>query len=274
MTTTVTTARARNNVRILGRADGPVLLFAHGFGTDQDTWERILPRFIADYRVVLLDHVGSGGSDMAAYDSVKYGALEGYVQDLLDICEELDLHEVTVIGHSIGAMMAIALASQAPARLVRLILMAASPSYRDHPGDNYLGGFSRQDLDDLFVSLDSNYLVWADSMAPVFMNAPASPELGTELRGSFGRINPRIARDFARVAFLSDVRHLLEQVALPALILQSTDDVVTPEHVGTYLRDHLRRGTLVRLKATGHFPHLSAPDETAQAILDFLGTHS
>lgn len=270
----VTTARARNNVRILGRPDGPVLLFVHGFGTDQGTWERILPRFIADYRVVLLDHVGSGGSDMAAYDAGKYSTLEGYVQDLEDVCEELDLQEVTLIGHSVGAMMAIALAHRAPQRLARLILMAASPSYRDHPEDNYLGGFSQEDLDDLFVSLDSNYLVWADSMAPVFMNAPAFPELGTELQGSFGRFNPCVARDFARVAFLSDVRHLLRQVTVPALIMQCTDDVVTPAHVGTYLQEHLSQGTLVRLTATGHFPHLSAPEETAQAMLDYLGAPS
>ncbi len=263
----------RHNVTVLGATDGQVLMFAHGFGTDQKMWDRILPFLTEQYRVVLFDHMGSGGSDQAFYDSSRYSSLDAYVADLLEICAELDLGGVTLIGHSVGAMMAIAAATaDQQSRIARLVLVTASPSYMNHPDDGYFGGYSSDELDELFESLDANYLVWAEAMAPVFMNVPSAPEFGRELQGSYRRINPKVARDFARVAFLSDVRHLLSRVELPVLILQSTDDVVTPEHIGTYLQERLPASVLVRLAATGHFPQTSAPEETANALLDYLGT--
>ncbi|MCC9176696.1 alpha/beta fold hydrolase [Arthrobacter sp. zg-Y750] len=255
---------------MLGRAHGPVLLFAHGFGCDQGMWEGVLPRFTDEYKVVVFDHVGAGNSDAAAYSPAKYSSLNGYVDDVLELCEELDLQDVTFIGHSVSAMMAIAAAAAAPARLGRVVLVAPSPSYMDHPEDGYEGGFSRADLDDLLESLDTNYLVWAANMAPVIMGNPETPALGAKLEGSFCRVNPTIARQFARVAFLSDVRHLLARVAVPALIMQASSDLLCPEHVGRYLRDGMPQSTLVQMKATGHLPHVSAPDETADIILDFL----
>lgn len=264
-------AAVRNNVRAYGPEGGPVLVFAHGFGTDQTMWARILPWFTDRYRVVLLDHVGSGGSDQSAYDSATYSTLDAYVDDLMEVCAGLDLADATLVGHSVGSMMAVSAAVRDQGRRFgRLVLLTASPSYLDHPEDGYVGGFNSQDLDDVFESLDANYVVWAEQMAPVYMNAPHAPELDREIQGSFGRISPRIARDFARVAFLSDVRHLLADVTVPVLVLQSTDDVVTPDHVGTYLQKELPNSTLVRLAATGHFPQSSAPEETAAAILEYL----
>ena len=264
-------AAARNNVQAYGPEDGPVLVFAHGFGTDQTMWHKVLPWFTDRYRVVLLDHVGSGGSDQSAYDSDTYSKLDAYVDDLLEVCAELGLEDATLIGHSVGSMMAVSAAVRDEShRFGRLVLVTASPSYLDHTEDGYAGGFTRRDIDDVFESLDANYVVWAESLAPVYMNTPHAPDLDHEIHGSFGRISPRVARDFARVAFLSDVRHLLADVTVPVLVLQSSDDVVTPDHVGTYLHAKLPDATLVRLAATGHFPQSSAPEETAAAILEFL----
>ncbi|MCC3300579.1 alpha/beta fold hydrolase [Arthrobacter sp. zg-Y895] len=265
-----TDIRTRNNVRVLGRADGPVLLFAHGFGCDQGMWSRVLPRFTDEYKVVLFDHVGAGGSDLAAYTPAKYATLDGYVADVLELCEELDLQDVTFIGHSVSAMMAIAAGATAAERLARIILVAPSPSYMDYPEDGYEGGFSRADLDELLESLDTNYLVWAATMAPVIMGNPAVPALGTELEGSFCRVNPTIARQFARVAFLSDVRSLLHKVSVPTLIMQASADLLAPDHVGRYLQEHIPHSTLVQMEATGHLPHVSAPEETADIILGYL----
>ena len=262
--------RTRNNVRVLGRADGPVLLFAHGFGCDQGMWEYVLPHFVDTYKVVLFDHVGAGNSDHSAYTSEKYSTLDGYVNDVLELCEDLDLQDVTFVGHSVSAMMAVAAGAAAPARLSRLVLVAPSASYMDYPEDGYEGGFSRDDLDELLVSLDTNYLVWAATMAPVIMGNPATPALGAKLEDSFCRVNPSIARQFARVAFLSDVRHLLTKVALPTLIMQASSDLLCPPHVGRYLQERIPQGILVQMQATGHLPHVSAPDETADIILRFL----
>lgn len=265
-----TTVLDRNNVTVSGRPDGPVMLFAHGFGCDQDMWRHVMPAFAAEYRVVAFDHVGAGSSDPAAYESGKYSSLEGYASDLLEICAELDLRDVTLVAHSVSAMMAVVAAVAEPSRFASLVLVGPSPSYIDDPITGYVGGFSRPDIEDLLESLDSNYFAWAAAIAPMVMGNPDSPELGAELAGSFCRTNPDTAREFARVTFLSDARHLLPQVVTPTLILQCSEDMLAPVEVGEYVHRQIAGSTLVQLAATGHCPHVSAPEETAAAIADYL----
>ncbi|ACL40819.1 alpha/beta hydrolase fold protein [Pseudarthrobacter chlorophenolicus A6] len=267
---TAETVASRNNVTTLGRADGPVMLFAHGFGCDQDMWRRLVPYFAADYRVVLFDHVGAGHSDLEAYDREKYGTLDGYATDVLEICEALDLADVILVGHSVSAMIALIDAAREPERFARLILVAPSPRYTDDADDGYVGGFSHEDIEGLLESLDSNYFAWADALAPMAMGNPDTPEYAEELRSSICRTNPSIARHFARVTFLSDTRHILPRVQCDSLILQCTDDLLAPAAVGSYVHRQLGHSSLVQLRATGHCPHVSAPGDTAAAILHYL----
>ncbi|GAB5077103.1 alpha/beta fold hydrolase [Arthrobacter sp. AD-310] len=262
----------RNNVTLSGRPDGPVMVFAHGYGCDQDMWRRLVPYFADDYRLVLFDHVGAGRSDVEAYDREKYGTLGGYAADLLEICESLNLRDVILVGHSVSAMIAVIAAVREPDRFSRLVLVAPSPRYTNDAADGYVGGFSQEDIEGLLASLDSNYFAWAEALAPMAMGNPDSPELAEELRSSFCRTNPSIARHFARVTFLSDTRPLLDEVACDSLILQCSDDLLAPPEVGSYVHRHLGRSTLVQLQATGHCPHVSAPADTAAAILDYLAS--
>ena len=261
---------ARHHVTETGRPDGPVLLLAHGFGCDQEMWRRLLPHFTDDHRVVLYDHVGAGRSDLAAYDPARYSSLDGYAEDLLAVCAELDLEEVTVVAHSVAAMMAVTAAARDSRRFARLVLIAPSPCYVDDPSTGYVGGFSRADVDELLASLDSNYFAWAAAMAPVVMGVPGSPELGDQLEQSFCRTDPDIAREFAKVTFLSDCRPLLSGVTVPTLLLQCAQDALAPLEVGDHLHREIAGSTLVRMEATGHCPHVSAPEETAAAIRSYL----
>lgn len=267
---TAESVTSRNNVTVLGRADGPVMLFAHGYGCDQDMWRRLVPYFADDYRLVLFDHVGAGRSDVAAYDREKYGTLDGYATDLLEICAALDLQDVILVGHSVSAMIALIAADREPERFSKLVLVAPSPRYTDDADNGYVGGFSQADIDGLLESLDSNYFAWAEALAPMAMGNPDAPEYAEELRSSFCRTNPSIARHFARVTFLADTRQVLDRVHCDSLILQCTDDLLAPAEVGSYVHRHLGRSTLVHLKATGHCPHVSAPGDTAQAIRHYL----
>ncbi len=264
------TVVSRNNVITLGRADGPVVMLAHGFGCSQDLWRRVLPALVDDYRVVLFDHVGAGHSDLSAYDSSKYSTLDGYADDLLEICVDLDLRDVTLVAHSVGAMMAVVAAVHDPSRFKQLILVAPSPCYINDPRDGYVGGFTREDIDGLLQSLDSNYYVWANAIAPMVMGNDDSPELGQELTESFCETDPTVAKEFARVTFLSDIRPLLADVKTPALLLQCSDDALAPPEVGAYLARHLESSTLLQMRATGHCPHVSAPEETVAAMLGYL----
>lgn len=261
---------ARNNVRVSGRADGQPMVFVHGFGCDQNMWRFVAPAFADEYRIVLLDQVGSGHSDRSAYDPEKYASLHGYAHDLLEICAALELRDVVLVGHSVSAMIGVLAAIEQPRRFSALVLVSPSPRYIDDVG--YTGGFTRADIDELLASLDSNYLGWSSAMAPVIMGNPDRPELGEELVNSFCRTDPEIARHFAQVTFLSDNREDLARVATPALVLQCSSDVLAPQAVGAYVHDRLPDSELVIMDATGHCPNLSAPDETITAMRSFLGT--
>jgi sigma-B regulation protein RsbQ len=261
-------AAERHNVILHGPQSGQPMMFVHGFGCDQNMWRFVWPAFADIYRVVLFDHVGAGGSDSAAYDPQRYSSLRGYADDVLAICRELELQDVIFVGHSVSAMIGVLAAAEEPDRFSRLILVGPSPRYIDD--DGYVGGFSRQDIDSLLDSLASNYLGWSSAMAPAIMGNPERPELGQELTNSFCRADPEIARQFAEVTFLSDNREDLSRVRTPSLVLQCSDDVIAPAPVGEYVHQRLANSTLVRMRATGHCPNLSAPEETVAAIRAFL----
>jgi len=259
---------ARHNITEHGPPDGQPMLFAHGFGCDQEMWRSVWPAFAARYRVVLFDHVGAGGSDLSAYDPERYASLQGYADDTLEICRELDLRDVVFVGHSVSAIVGALAAAAEPERFARLVLVGPSPRYLDD--DDYTGGFTREDIEGLLESLDANYLGWSQQMAPLIAGNPDRPEHAEELTNSFCRTDPEIARQFARVTFLSDNRSDLARVPTPSLVLQCSHDAIAPDAVGAYVAEQLPHGRLVHLRATGHMPHLSAPQETTAAIQAFL----
>ncbi|MDQ1397550.1 MAG: sigma-B regulation protein RsbQ, partial [Acidimicrobiaceae bacterium] len=258
----------RHNVKVSGLPGGQPMVFAHGFGCDQHMWRYVAPRFEDQFKVVLFDHIGAGGSDPHAYDPARYTSLAAYAQDVLDICRELDLHDVIFVGHSVSAMIGALAAAEEPDRFAKLVLVGPSPRYINDGA--YVGGFAAGDIDELLESLESNYLGWSSAMAPVIMGNPDRPELGAELTASFCRSDPEIARQFARVTFLSDNRHDLERVKTQTLVLQCTNDAIAPITVGEFVRDALPNATYVLLDATGHCPNLSAPEATTEAIAAFV----
>ncbi|NEC68817.1 alpha/beta hydrolase [Streptomyces sp. SID9727] len=260
--------RRRNNVTVTGNPQGPTVVLAHGFGCDQNMWRLTTPALMNDYRVVAFDYVGSGSSDLSAFSVERYSALEGYAQDVVDVCETLDLRDATFVGHSVSAMIGVLAAAMIPERIGALIMVAPSPCYIDD--ENYRGGFSAEDIDELLASLESNYLGWSAAMAPVIMGNADRPELGEELTHSFCATDPEMAQVFARTTFLSDSRTALQGVKVPTLVLECTHDVIAPREVGAYVHQAIPGSSLVTLDATGHCPHLSAPEATNEAIAAFL----
>jgi sigma-B regulation protein RsbQ len=258
---------SRNNVKVFGRGSQP-MLFAHGFGCDQNMWRFITPAFDDDYRIVLFDYVGSGKSDLRAYDQRRYANLDGYAQDVLDVCNALDLQDVIFVGHSVSSMVGVLAANREPARFAHLILVGPSPRYIND--DGYVGGFERKDIDELLETMEKNYIGWANFLAPAIMKNPERPELATELTESFCSTDPVIARRFAEATFFADNRADLPHVKVPSLILQCSDDIIAPNSVGDYLHAELRDSTLRVMRATGHCPHMSDPEETIDAIKAYL----
>jgi sigma-B regulation protein RsbQ len=260
--------RTRNHVQVSGQPGGRPIVFAHGFGCDQNMWRFVAPEFEPDHRVVVFDYVGAGGSDLAAYDPERYASLDGYATDVVEIAEELDLEDAIFVGHSVSSMVGVLAAKRVPGRFGKLVLVGPSPRYIDD--DGYTGGFSREDIEELLESMDANFLGWSSAMAPAIMGNADRPELGEELTESFCRTDPEIAARFARATFLSDNRADLPGVGVPTLVLQCSDDVIAPDAVGEYVHRQIPGSRFVKLAATGHCPNLSAPRETTAAIRAFI----
>ena len=259
--------QARNNVRVAG--DGSAtMVFAHGFGCDQTMWRFLAPAYTNRFRTIAFDLVGSGNSDLSAYDRDKYATLHGYADDLLEILDEFATGPVIFVGHSVSTMIGLLATIAAPERFAAQVMVGPSPCYIND-GD-YVGGFSREDIDELLETMDANYLGWSSSLAPAIMGVPDRPELRDELTGSFCSNDPAIAKHFARVTFLSDHRADVPRSPVPALILQCSDDLVAPRAVGDYLHRHLPVSTLHVIENVGHCPHMSAPTESSHAIDAFL----
>lgn len=259
----------RNNVHILGNT-GPVIVYAHGFGCNQTMWNHITPAFAGTHRQVLLDYVGSGQSDLASFDPERYGSLQGYAQDILEVCDALDLRSgVTFVGHSVSSSIGLLASIARPELFERLVLIGPSPCFLNLPPD-YHGGFEREDLEGLLALMEQNYIGWANYLAPVVAGAPTGHPLTGELSQSFCSTDPLVARTFAQATFFADNRADLPHVTRPCLILQHQFDALAPLGVGEFLHQQLKNSTLNILPATGHCAHMSHPSLVIEAMKQYL----
>lgn len=261
---------ARNNVKISGRG-AQALMFAHGFGCDQNMWRFVAPAFEDDYKIVLFDYVGSGKSDLSAYKPERYSDLNGYARDVLEICDALSLKDVIFVGHSVSSMIGMLAAIERPELFKNLILVVPSPCYINDPPD-YVGGFERDDIKGLLDMMDKNFIGWASFLAPVIMKNPDNAELAEELQAGFCSTSPIVARAFAEATFFSDNREDLPKVKTPSLIIQVVDDDIAPVSVGEFLHRKMPNSTLRLMDASGHCPHMSHPQQTIEIIKDYLNS--
>jgi sigma-B regulation protein RsbQ len=259
---------ARNNINISGSGD-KTLLLAHGFGCDQNMWRFLLPELEKRFKVILFDYVGSGSSDLSAFSQSRYSSLEGYAKDLEEILVMLDLRDVSVIGHSVSSMIAGIASTNIRDRISDLTMIGPSPCFINSPPD-YVGGFEKQDIEELINLIDNNYIEWANYFAPLVMGASHSPELIGELSGSFCSTDPIFTKAFANATFFSDHRDLLTQIQMPTLVLQSYDDSLASVEVGEYIADKIPNCQLDIIEAEGHCLHMTKPDLITPVIIDFI----
>ena len=257
----------RNNVKVFGSGER-TLVFAHGYGCDQNMWRHVVPSFADEYKIVLFDYVGSGCSDASAFDRTRYSTLRGYAEDIVEILDELDLKDVNFVGHSVSSMIGALASIQRPELFETITMIGPSPCYINE-GD-YVGGYERSDIEGLLEMLESNHVAWAASMAPLIMGSQETPEHAAELEASFCRMDPLLAHHFARVTFLSDNRKDLPNVSTKTLILQCQKDVIAGIDVGRYVDRCLPNSQFVIIDATGHCPHMSAPMEVVEELQKFL----
>ncbi|WP_046244909.1 alpha/beta fold hydrolase [Hymenobacter terrenus] len=270
MTPSSTNILERSNTTISGveGSDKQAIIFLHGLGGDQSMWRLLTPAFEDQYQVVLLDLIGAGNSDLAAYTATNHATLNDHATDLLDVMSALALRDVIFVGHSVSAMIGVLAAVREPQRFAKMVLVSPSPRFINEAG--YEGGFDQKDINELLTAMEGDYYGWSQCFAPLMMGQAEHPELVLELTNSFVRTNPEIARHFARVTFFSDTRAELGFLTIPTLIIQSAHDVIAPLAVGHYINGRLANSRMVVVETGGHCPHLSAPQETISAIDNFL----
>jgi sigma-B regulation protein RsbQ len=260
----------RNNVHVLEGA-GPTLVYAHGFGCSQNMWDRITPAFKGEYKQVLFDYVGSGQSDRGAFDLQRYASLQGYAQDLIEVCEALQLTgEVVFVGHSVSCSIGMLAAIAKPELFSKLVLLGPNSCFVNEAAVGYVGGFEREDLEGLLSLMEQNYIGWANYLAPVVAAEDASGAVTQELSASFCSTDPVAARVFAQATFFSDNRSDLQNVRPPCLVLQHRHDALAPLAVGEYVHAHLPQSTLKVLDVSGHCAHMSHPHMVIDAIGAFM----
>lgn len=257
----------RNNVKILGEGS-QVIVFAHGFGCAQSSWKFITDAFLEDYKVILFDYVGSGDSDLSQYDQRKYATLEGYACDVIEIIEALNLNNIIFVGHSVSSMIGMIAALQMPEVFKKLVFIGPSPRYLNDR--DYIGGFNAEDIETIFTLIALDYVTWSKQLAPVVMDSPLKPELSDFLQECFEDTNPSVALAFAMATFKADYRDKLKNLEVPSLTLQCTNDILAPLSVGEFIHKNTPENFLIVMKATGHFPHISEPEETIREIKNFI----
>jgi sigma-B regulation protein RsbQ len=260
----------RNNVKVLGTGQR-VLLLAHGFGCNQQMWRFLQPKLSEDYKIVIFDYVGSGASNLAAYSKQKYAHLEGYADDIVDICQALDLQDVIIVGHSVSSIIGLIAAQKIPERIQSLVMICPSPCFLNIPPD-YFGGFNQEDLQELIDLMDKNYIGWAQYLAPLVTGVSTPDPLTTELSASFCSTNPVTAKTFAKATFFSDYRALLPLNRHPVLLIQSDEDALASLYIGDYMQQQMPQSVLAVISAKGHCLHMTHPDEVAIRIQEFLET--
>ena len=259
----------KNNVTIEGNQDAEkTLIFAHGFGTDQTSWYRVKDAFKHNYRIVLYDNVGSGKADINAYSPIRYSTLNSYADDLIDIAKTLDLRNTTVVAHSASSMICALAGIKAPEYFSKQVFIGASPRYlNDNP---YKGGFEQADMEAVFEAMSTNYYAWVSGFSGIMMGNSERPELREEFAGTLSSLRPDIAFSVLKLILQSDLRDVLPEIQKETLIVQSYDDAAVPLEVGEYLNKNIRNSRLVKIKATGHFPQISAPEEVIKSINSFI----
>ncbi len=260
-------ALTRSNVHQSGEGSQAIVLL-HGLGGNQGMWQPLLPALEQRYRVVRLDLVGCGNSDVAAYSDERHGSLAGHAHDLLDVLRALDLRGVVFMGHSVGAIIGMLAAVEEPDRFASLVLLSPSPRFLNSPG--YHGGYERSDVEELLAAMEADYVGWAATFVPAVVGVTDRPDLLMAFTNSFVRSNPAVVRHLTRVVFMADVRDEVPRLTLPTLIVQAAHDVITPLAVGHYLHQNLMDSHLAVIDTAGHCPHLTAPEQTMAAVDRFL----
>lgn len=261
----------RNNIHIIGKPDATAtLIFGHGFGLDQTSFQQVIQAFSDNYKIVLYDNVGGGKSDISAFSFNRYATIEGYMKDLADIVHGLDLQQITYVGHSVSGMIGLMTSLYYPDIFNKIVMIGSSPRYADDPAQNYIGGFDQASLDQLYESMENNYYAWASGFSTLAMNQPDRPELARDFAHSLQQIRADIAVSVARSIFSMDQRHLLPQVKIPVMILETAEDIAVPSVVSRYMEAHIPGSKRYKVNTTGHFPHISAPEEVIAGIKTFL----
>lgn len=262
-------SRLRAHHAVLSGSGSTAVVLIHGFGCDRLIWRGVQPA-IDDLAHVLAYDLAGCGESVPAWDPVRHTAMQGHADDLMALLDEAGLDRVVAVGHSVGSVIGLLAALARPERFEHLVMLAPSPRFLNDPPD-YVGGFEQRDLDELFQLMESNHFGWAQFLAPLAMGQANPVSLTRDFELALRSLEPRIARQFARLAFSVDVRALLPTLRVPSTIVQSAEDCLAPVEVGRWMHARTPGSTLVEWPISGHCPHVSHPELVVRLLRGVLG---
>ncbi len=250
--------------------DGPEsIIFLNGFGTEQAVWRHQVETFRSSRRTVTFDHAGSGRSAIDHFTPARYASLYDYADDVLALIDEVVPGPFSLVGHSVGGMIAAIAAVAEPARCRKLVMIGSSPRYLNAPG--YPGGFEPADIEALLAAMAADYQSWVVGFSAQVAANPGEPSLAAQYAEFLRAMRPDIAQAGLRTIFYSDMRDLLPKVDVPTLIVQATADIAVPAAVAHYMQAAIRGARLQEVEFTGHLPHMLEPAAITDLIASFLG---
>lgn len=261
----------RHNVSVVGAEIGSgigsgaeTLVLIPGFGTEQSAWRHVVEAMRDRYRIVLFDLAGVGPGNQSHYEHSSYPTLDAYARDVVTILETLHIGDCICVGHSVAGMVAALASIKAPHLFRKLVMLGASACYRN-VGD-YRGGFDSAAIDALIESATQDYMQWTIRFGQMVVSRPAEDPTVREFAATLRAMRPDMALSLLLTILRSDFRNRLDEVKVPAVVLQARKDAAVTRDAANYLHDHLAGSVLEILDASGHLPHMSAPTTVIAAL--------
>jgi pimeloyl-ACP methyl ester carboxylesterase len=219
---------------------GPPVVLVHGLSGSSRWWRRNIGALTPYRRVYVVDLIGFGASRARRPFALAEAA--GYLTQWLD---QLELERVSVVGHSMGGLIAAELAADAPERVDRLVLVDPAAL----PLDAHLMTHALSLLHELrYISLSFLPVLLADAL----------------------RAGPLTLWRATTALMLADLRPKLAQVRAPTLVIWGEHDALAPLALARQLAQYLRYEELVVIKGAGHVPMWDRPQAFNRALTGFL----
>lgn len=239
---------------------GPAVLCLHGLGGGSKSWRQQFEGLASEFTVVAWDAPGYGGSDR------RVGRVEVYAEAAAALIDALGIAPVTLVGHSMGGVVAARLAGTRPELITRLVLSCTFSGEARAEGEPLADGYAKRVAD--FETLPAK--AFGRARATNMTGPNVDPTIFEEVAGIAGEIRASGYGDACRLLNHADNRAILPTLAMPVLVLDAEHDgVMTPERMAPLLA-LLPESARATVPGAGHAPYIEDGPRYNRILRDFV----